>query len=721
MEQAQRLADHKENDRLQGSLKTLVLDIQDVYNVYSGGQQDPYAIRNALLDLYLNNGDEAPKYCLLIGDGSYDYKNISGDARNFIPQFEISANGSYAIIDTRNTDDPFVYLSGDNDYSIDMALGRFCVNSQEEVKNIVDKIIDYEMRNNPGDWQGRITLIADDPTHPNTNEREFIENTENQIYPLFPKSLIRDKIYLTEFPEVYDPTIRGSGRVGAREAIIEAFNQGTSLINWIGHGSPTVWAQEYVFVKDRDFPLLENKGMYPMIVAATCDWGRSDYISSQSAAEGIVNLPEAGAIASFASTRPVYDSANKDLLLKFYKALFKDASYNSASIPIGEAIVKAKIIANNYLNTSKFILIGDPSLKLAIPNNNGMFSSLSKDTLSALAHVQFQAELLSEEGFTLSGNDYTAELELYDSGKEITREYRYLGSSGYITSTLNYILDGNRLFKGIVSVDQGKVLGNFIIPKDISYQGNKGVLRIQYYNNDHSTEGLFSQNDLIIQGSSKEIQVDFTGPVFKLFLNDTEEFVSGDAVSDTTTLRLSISDPNGINITGSIGHSINLTINDGDNYDLSRDFNYHQDSYTAGEITIKISDYFNVGENSFDLSAFDNYNNFSSIAADITVLQQGESILTDIVNFPNPFKNETTFTFQSGAEGEAELLIFTAHGQKITEINDVTVSMGFNTIYWDGRDTYGQIPAAGLYLYILKFKSMNDDIFEERGSCIKLP
>ena len=33
----------------------------------------------------------------------------------------------------------------------------------------------------------------------------------------------------------------------AEEAIIDAFNHGTLIVNFMGHGNPDVWAHEHVF------------------------------------------------------------------------------------------------------------------------------------------------------------------------------------------------------------------------------------------------------------------------------------------------------------------------------------------------------------------------------------------------------------------------------------------------------------------------------------------
>ncbi len=140
-----------------------------------------------------------PYFVLLFGDGTYDYRNISGNAKNFIPQFEKpETNGSYDAIQTFNTDDAFVRI--DNNDIPDLAIGRLPINNIDEAEAAVDKIIFYERNSQPGLWQIKTTLIADDPARPNDNEPFHITDTENYLVPNLPKSSLLNKIYLTEYP-----------------------------------------------------------------------------------------------------------------------------------------------------------------------------------------------------------------------------------------------------------------------------------------------------------------------------------------------------------------------------------------------------------------------------------------------------------------------------------------------------------------------------------------
>jgi len=715
MEAAEKLAQFKQSRRDE-PLNTITKPIQEIYNQYSGGNSDPLAIRNYLYDLYHYAPGPPLQYLILFGDGTYDYRNISGIAKNFIPQYEISEGN---IHHTRNTDDPFVYLSGGNDNTIDLAVGRFPVNSSAEANNIVQKIIDYENRKFGGIWQSRVSLLADDPTNPDVNYPAFINNTEKEILPLFPASTVFNKIYLTEYPELYDPAIQALGRVGAREDIIKAFQEGTLIMNWIGHGSPFVWAQEYIFVKDRDLNAIKTDGRYPVIVAATCDWGRSDYLDIQSMAEAMINLENNGAIATVATTRAVYDYLNMDFLKNFYGNLFPNAPQLSVSPLLGDAMMMGKLLSSNDLNSSKFQLLGDPTLRIAYPQNSGILETVSSDTLKALDKVSFSGTIRTPQQEIIKTDEAIGTIQLYDSQQSVTRSYKYYQNNTWRTGTVSYKLPGTKLFDGTISINDGRFSANMIIPKDIRYAGNSGMLRIQYHTPDYLLEGILSRENLIIQGSSDSAQTDFTGPRITFDVLGYQ-FASGDAVADTGMLKITLNDENGINLTGSTGHDIILIINGAEEHSITKLFHYKTDSWQEGEILLPLKDYFSAGSHEFTVRAFDNYNNFNSASAEITILSGSREVFSQVINYPNPFDKETWFTFYATASGEGSITVYTLSGKALQKLDYLEINSGFNRFLWDGQDANGDRIASGIYLYSIELKQQNSK-HRVMGKCVKIP
>ncbi len=84
--------------------------------------------------------------------------------------------------------------------------------------------------------------------------------------------------------------------------------------------------------------------------------------------------------------------------------------------------------------------------------------------------------------------------------------------------------------------------------------------------------------------------------------------------------------------------------------------------------------------------------------------------LLNVFNFPNPFKNETYFTFKlTQVPEKLEIKIFTVAGRLVKQIsrNSNELNTDFNRIYWDGRDEDGNPLANGTYFYKLIIKQNN--------------
>ncbi len=84
-----------------------------------------------------------------------------------------------------------------------------------------------------------------------------------------------------------------------------------------------------------------------------------------------------------------------------------------------------------------------------------------------------------------------------------------------------------------------------------------------------------------------------------------------------------------------------------------------------------------------------------------------EPMILDILVYPNPFINETYFTFNLVGErqpGKLVIDIYTTAGRKIKEIENTFLEIGYNRIKWDGRDRDGNDVANGVYLYRIRAK-----------------
>ena len=172
--QAQTLADHRASF---SGMRTMVVDVQDVYDEFSGGLMDPEAIRRFLAYAHEHWQPPAPQYVVLMGDGHYDYKNhLLHPEQQFIPPYldlvdcflgETAADNRFVAGDRTNSDPDA--LECQRHAMPFMAIGRFPVNSVEEAEGMVKKTICYE---NPADpmcadvhppagWKTTAVFVAD--------------------------------------------------------------------------------------------------------------------------------------------------------------------------------------------------------------------------------------------------------------------------------------------------------------------------------------------------------------------------------------------------------------------------------------------------------------------------------------------------------------------------------------------------------------------------------
>ncbi|MFQ5676957.1 MAG: type IX secretion system sortase PorU, partial [bacterium] len=318
--EAQRLESLRENGNPDNRLNTRVVRISDIYDNFSGGLMDPTAIRDFLKYAFENwrqpPSFEPPGYVLLFGDGDYDYKNrISSADKNWIPPFqtdELETTIRLEELVSRTTDSWFTYVSG-NDAVMDIAIGRINARTVADAANMVDKIIDYETRPVRGKWRNTITMVGDDELvaggRPSAVDNIHLEQAEAIIDLAIPKKFDIKKIYLSEFPKVLTSSNSGVTKPAAQDALISQINEGTLIVNFIGHGNPTVWAHEVVF-QQSDNSRVQNIDKPVFFIAATCDWALFDDPTRESMAEDMIVAQRRGAIAILSASRLVFSRPN---------------------------------------------------------------------------------------------------------------------------------------------------------------------------------------------------------------------------------------------------------------------------------------------------------------------------------------------------------------------------------------------------------------------------
>lgn len=367
--------------RSQG-LTTMIVDIDDIYNEFSDGLFNPFAIQKFLRYAYNNWQQPAPTYVLLVGDAHYDYKRATvethrrefGTIYNLYPIFVPTYHGWSPESGETAMDQRFVNVSGD-DALPDMLIGRLSVQTSEALDGIVEKIINYEKNLQTGLWQGTLIQVADDNTD-KPSDGVFEESRDELVEEaIIPFGYDTRQIYLRKIksPELTRSTIRS------------AINKGALAIEYAGHGGIQTWADESIF-RIEDVVNLRNQHL-PFVITTTCLNGQFDKPQQT----GNFCLSEQflfgkyGAIATLSATRLTYGAANAEFDKDFFEAFFRVAQASpeiaNKSIPlsptIGHIIAEAKISFINRIRnlswipgTEQYTLFGDPASRLARPQLN---------------------------------------------------------------------------------------------------------------------------------------------------------------------------------------------------------------------------------------------------------------------------------------------------------------------------------------------------------------
>ncbi len=670
-------------------LSTIITTQDQILREFNGDIPDPHALR-FFLKYAFDNWKPTPSFVLLLGDGTYDHRNLASQGGNYIMTYQVRSKFNYSA------DARYTYVHGDEKL-MDMGIGRIPVRTSEQAFIAADKIRKYLTEPIYDDWRATATLVADDPERPNTREEEHIEDSENRVASVLPASFDIKKLYLLEYPEVQDASTYGVKKPAATAAILDQLEKGTTIINYLGHGSPTIWAQEHVLNMERDLGKINTGMKLPFWIAATCSWGYFDDIVGQCMPEALLNEPSNGAIAALAASRAAYADPNSKFVQSLLEKWFFSQGINR--IRLGEVLQYT--LDGDESNNEQYILFGDPALYLALPYEDIHFTPLPDDTLSALERVSLEGST----GETLPGIVGSGILKVFDSKRKVTRTYTDKYNHEH---TISYVLPGQNIFKGRINIDNGRFTAGFFVPKDLNYAGRTGKITFYGWDATQFIEMGGAYDNLIFSGSTQI--TDSIGPRIEIGFQDIQ-FRSGDLIPAGSEMHIQLKDPHGINVAGQLGHDIVLEFDDNarHNYILTEYFSYDANSDTSGSIVFSLPE-LEPGEHNCRLTAWDNANNFNLAETYFTITTAEELELQRVVNYPNPFKSETDITFFLNHPATVTVKIFTIRGLLIKEMRSLSVlSPGFQYLHWDGRDDFNDVVSRGIYLYKVQARSLQSD------------
>ena len=677
-------------------IRARVVRVSDVYAQFSGGLVDPVAIRDFLGYAFHNWSGARPSYCLLAGDGVYDFRNnLRTGAVNYIPPFVVES-------DSTISDENYVYfgklydLDSDNSYpsdrGVDMVIARWPVKTPAEFQTVANKMKQYETSSYAGSWHSLITLIADDQNNPDDPEPAYeiqhTINSENLANESIPPKFDLNKIYGIDYPY---------GAAGEkpeqRDAIIRSINSGTLLVNYIGHGNSNVWAHEHIFRRVEDIPRLTNSDRLPLIFNASCSIGFFDDPTSEGMAEDLLRYSNGGAIGTVSATRQVFSRPNFDFNRQAFIQLFGSRSYT-----IAEAVFVAKLLRQGIGGTDdndrKYIYIGDPLTRLAVPPLKINFAKFQPDSFVALTVTELNGEVTDSSGQLQSNFNGSVTVSAFDN--ERTRSFQF---GPYID--VSYKQYGSEIYRGKVDVTGGRFNLKFVVPKDVSYGGRKARISAYAMSGTNGADGYITP---IAIGSINKTVSDSTGPEIAAYFSDDPGKSDRAEIPQNARFTAELFDSLGINLSGDIGHGIELVIDDSREftYALTDSFVYDAGSYQRGKASFTLPS-IAPGEHRLKIKAWDSANNSSQKEIAFSVTSASGLEISQLLCYPNPVAKDCQFSYiLSDDASDVNLKIFTVSGIEIYSQSNLPETSGYHgDIRWNLRDADGDIIANGIYLFQL--------------------
>jgi hypothetical protein len=754
-------------------IRPLVLTTTELYQAFGSGSPDPTAIRDGIACFAraygaLSGGGagggagSAQKefYVLLLGASSYDYKNRINGNVNLVPGYQSSASldplSSYtsddyfALLDSSaniNTEALFTNAAATN---TQINIGRIPAKNINEANTVIDKIILYHSAASQGPWRLQQRFIADDKDYNlHVQDAESVSGAAQKTNPLFNQQ----KIYLDAYPLVSGS---GGGRYPAvNEALVNAFNSGSLVINYSGHGNYLRLADEAIF-SSTEIPLINNANKLPLVITASCDFYPYDDPTKNSLGQQLL-FGASGAIALLTTPRLVFAYSNKIINENYFVAAQKPDANTGLLPTLGQAVKNAKNLtvqqSRDFINTRKFALLGDPAMRLAYPNSNIVLDSVNgktigaNDTLVSGKLYTIKGSVMAPRSGAITGSintsfNGTLYFTLYD--KQITRTTLKNDPS---TPAANFTAQENILYAGLVSVANGRFTVSFVLPLDISYAPGKA--KISMYAQQTINPTLIAQTlpdaagvdtSFYTMGSGAVI-TDKVGPVIDLFLNDYN-FKNGGLTHSDPVLLINLQDVSGINTSSSaIGHDIIVTLdnNPATTRTLNSFYQANINTYEYGTVKYQLPT-LTPGPHTLKVRAWDNVNNSNTRTLGFTVAATAGStastggtstpgdmsplVIDKVVNFPNPFTSQTTFSFEHNYPGqniEVNLGIYTQNGKLVKQINKTLNTNGTRNVQitWDGTDAAGSKIARNVYIYKIQISAAGTN-YQSSGKLICL-
>jgi len=331
------------------SFRSFKAEIEDIYDIFNFGLEDPVAVRN--FTKYVYDSWQLPKlsYICLLGRASLDpKKNLSTSTfyQNLIPTYGYPPSDGYFANFNIGT---FCY------YDM-VAIGRLPVYSTSEAQSVVDKIIAYES-NPPARWWKNYTFVTMGGTAAEQNTHKT-------------KSEFEINTYITQPPLSGDPhrifrsDLSGSTTFNMRDSLRNDIDRGTAFVNYRGHAGSHDWE-----VAMSDPNTLNNGSKLPIVLSLTCFTGENSQPNLRGFGEKFMYVPNKGSIGFVGTTGWSYTNDGNDFGTHMLQTIKSDTARRLGNIVkyANKRMSQDSLAFSTRHTLNCYVLLGDPATTLNIP------------------------------------------------------------------------------------------------------------------------------------------------------------------------------------------------------------------------------------------------------------------------------------------------------------------------------------------------------------------
>ncbi|MEO8211141.1 MAG: C25 family cysteine peptidase, partial [bacterium] len=435
--QVEQLRSYRESH---GNYRSAKAEIEDIYDIFNYGMEDPLAVKNFIKYVYDNWQLPKLRFVCLFGRGSLDPKqNLSTSVyyNNLIPVYGNPCSDGY-----------FANMNPGTFYYYDqISIGRIPAYYIAEAQNMVDKIALYESEP-PSQWWKNFTYITGGFASSEQTLFQFKSNSEINNYILTPPvSGSADRVYRVD--------TAGITTYNLKDSIIKAINKGTLYVNFRGHAGSHDWE-----VMMNDPNTLNNGNKLPVILSLTCFTGENAKTDIRGFGEKFMYLVGKGSIGFIGTTGWSFSGYGDDFGTYIIQTIRLDSTRSLGDLlkAAGKKMINDSSIFQVRNTVNSYNLLGDPAVKLRLPRIPEFVINNTDYKISNPAPSVNEPATLTiyPKNYGLRADSCKIRFQLKknnqnDSFKDtVYRSFKFLDTVKY-----NFKLDSAGIFSMVVTLDQG--------------------------------------------------------------------------------------------------------------------------------------------------------------------------------------------------------------------------------------------------------------------------